>query len=125
MRSVGKLSKKSKRGCKKVSLNSRTSFPLQSNDGIDAKRHHQQGLYAMHNQGEYAGIGNVHPVEHHHGDNSEVPRPGAIGSRDNDSKRAADKHYQRSQYAQVLGEPEAIKSYIKMKEVTEPDEKRI
>lgn len=132
MRSAGKLVKKSKRaykisfhlsGCSL--LNNRTAFQLQNSHSVDAEQNDQQSLYAVYNQGKYSGIGDADPVKHHHGDDGKVPRARPIGSRNNDRKRTADKHYQRSQYAQVFGKPEAIEGNIKMEKIAEPDEERI
>lgn len=79
----------------------------------------------MHNERKHAGVRDIDTIKHHHGNDGKMPRPRPVGSRDNNGKRAADKHYQRSQYAQMFGKPEAIKGNVKMEEVTEPDEERI
>ena len=75
----------------------------------------------MHNQGKYSRIRYIYAVKHHHGNDGEMPRSRSVGGGDDDGERAAHKHDECRQNAQMGGESEAIEGEIEMKEVASPD----
>lgn len=92
---------------------------------VKAQYDDQQCLYAMHYQCKNTGIRSIHPIKHHHGDDSKVPGTCPVGCGDYDGKCPTDKHHQPRKETEMFRKLEAIESNIEMIEVAKPDEQSI
>ena len=59
---------------------------LQMQPAVEAGEDDEEGLDAVHNQGEQGGVGGRYAVEHQHGDDGKVPGTGSVGGGNDDGE---------------------------------------
>ena len=87
----------------------------------EAEDDDEQRLDAMDKEGKKGGIGRGNAVEHHHGDDGKMPRPGSVGGRNDDGNTTHHEQYHAGSPAQSGREVDAVERQIEVQEVACPD----